>query len=129
MTDIKAFETSGEGSNLEGQEYINGEKIDSFGTENITVENFSGPYRFLSVNFGNIARGLHVREFNVPRGTQLVLGQVQEGINAGDALYTTLGIAVRAEGTGDWRCRVIWRMSWTNGTPLPTYGRFLLVTG
>jgi hypothetical protein len=129
MADMKAFLNSGEGKDLVGKEVGGGLKVDTFGMENIAVRAMAGPYQFLTINFGNIPRGVHAREFNVPPSTQLVLGQVQEGINAGDARYSTLGIAVRVESTGDWRCRVIWQMSWSEGAALPTYGRFLLISG
>jgi len=126
--DAFADSGSGDGKGLVGQEIL-GHKIDTFGTENIVTAASTAAFQFLTVNFGNIARGTHAREFNVPRGTQLVLGQVQEGLHAGDARYATLGIAVRAEQTGDWRCRVIWKMSWSSGSALPTYGRFILIRG
>ncbi|MDF1743489.1 MAG: hypothetical protein P1V19_07310 [Gimesia sp.] len=69
-------------------------------------------------NLGNIGRGVHAREFSVPKGTHLILGQVQEAGNYGNAKYETLGIAIN---TRVWRCRVIWRMEWDLNSTLTTY--------
>lgn len=107
--------------------------LDGFSSKELKLDSFEIVESFealtesgvTTLDFGNIRKGLHSREFSVPRGTQLVLGQVQEGINAGDATYHTLGIAIRAEQTGDWRCRVIWQMNWGPNDALPTRFRFV----
>ncbi|QDU08065.1 hypothetical protein [Gimesia aquarii] len=69
-------------------------------------------------NLGKIGRGVHAREFSVPEGTHLILGQVQEAGNYGNAKYETLGIAIN---TSVWRCRVIWKMEWDVGSALTTH--------
>ncbi len=69
-------------------------------------------------DLGKIGRGVHAREFSVPEGTPLILGQVQEAGNYGEAKYETLGIAIN---TRVWRCRVIWKMEWDLNSTLTTY--------
>ena len=68
--------------------------------------------------WGSIGHGLHAREFNVPKGTHLILGQVQEASNYGHAKYQTLGIAINRT---VWRCRVIWQMDWDIAGTLETH--------
>lgn len=69
-------------------------------------------------NLGRIGRGVHAREFSVPPGTHLILGQVQEAGHYGNAKYETLGIAIN---TKVWRCRVIWKMEWSGDRALMTH--------
>lgn len=69
-------------------------------------------------NLGEIGRGVHAREFSVPKGTHLILGQVQEAGNYGEAKYETLGIAINRR---VWRCRVIWKMEWNLSGTLTTH--------
>jgi hypothetical protein len=116
---------SGSGKDLVGKT-VDGLKIDSFSDQAIVTKSAAVNFTFLTVDFGMQSGGNHINEFNIPRGTSLILGQVQEGMNAGDALYTTHGIAIRAEGTGDWRGRVIWTMAW-GGPPLPSIFRCIYV--
>ena len=69
-------------------------------------------------DWGPIGRGVHIREFNVPEGTHLMLGHVQEAGHYGAAVYETIGIALQQEIC---RCRVIWRMDWDQPGELQTY--------
>ena len=69
-------------------------------------------------DWGNLGRGVHIREFRVPPNTHLVLGHVQEAGHYGAAIYETLGISLNQV---EWRCRVIWRMDWYLANPLRTY--------
>lgn len=69
-------------------------------------------------DWGDIGRGIHIREFNISPGTHLILGHVQEAGHFGAAVYETLGIAVNQV---EWRCRVVWRMDWYLPNKLRTY--------
>lgn len=69
-------------------------------------------------DWGLIGRGIHIREFNVPQGTHLILGNVQEAGHYGSAIYETLGIALQQK---IWRCRVVWKMDWDQPGGLQTY--------
>lgn len=69
-------------------------------------------------DWGPIGRGVHIREFNVPKGTHLILGNVQEAGHYGSAIYETLGIALQQK---IWRCRVVWKMDWDQPGELQTY--------
>lgn len=69
-------------------------------------------------DWGLIGRGVHIREFNVPEGTHLILGNVQEAGHYGSAIYETLGIALQQK---IWRCRVVWKMDWDQPGQLQTY--------
>lgn len=69
-------------------------------------------------DWGDIGRGIHIREFNIPAGTHLILGHVQEAGHYGSAVYETLGIALNQV---QWRCRVVWRMDWYLPNKLRTY--------
>jgi len=69
-------------------------------------------------DWGDIARGIHIREFSIPPNTHLMLGHVQEAGHFGAAVYETLGIALNQV---EWRCRVVWRMDWYLPNKLRTY--------
>lgn len=70
-----------------------------------------------SENWGQVGPGIHAREFDIPEDTHLILGQVQEDSNYGEAKYETMGISINRR---VWRCRVIWRMTWNVGGKLNT---------
>ena len=84
---------------------------------------------FMFVDHGMHARGLHLVEFSVPDGTLLVLGEVQEGANAGDAVFSTRGIALRDDAGPSIRCRVYFQIEWSEDAALPCYGRYIRITG
>lgn len=69
-------------------------------------------------DWGDIGRGVHIREFSVPPNTHLVLGHVQEAGHYGAAIYETLEISLNQV---EWSCRVVWRMDWYLANPLRTY--------
>ena len=106
-------QTESQGSNLP---YRAGEnlKIDT----HLILDNEINPTASGIEDWGDIGRGTHIREFNIPPNTHLILGQVQEAGHYGAAIYETLGIAIN---TSIWRCRVIWRMDWYLPMTLRTY--------
>lgn len=99
----------------ESQSYLHGEL--NFTSHKI-IENEVADAMSGTEDWGSLGRGIHVREFNVPSNTHLILGHVQEAGNYGHATYQTLGIAINRN---VWRCRVIWKMDWTQSSELNTH--------
>ncbi len=120
--------SSGDGQSLVKGQLIGDQKLDGvFEGSIITQKTFAGGVE-LVVDCGARSRGTYLVTFPVPVGVTLILGQVQEGINAGDAVFSTLGTAVRAGGNISWLGRVYFKMEWSESAAVPAIGRFVLYT-